>query len=120
MGGAGPPRFLTTETISMKLPVIAAAATALFLVAAGGANAPQPAAPPPHPPDLAPMRYAADRAEIENLEARHLFALDWQDADAYASAFAPEGVLDWAGGIVNAREAIRKEVVGMRATFAKR
>ena len=70
--------------------------------------------------DMANLRYAADRAEIENLQARYLFALDWQDPDAYASTFAPEGVLDWAGGVVNGREAIRKEVVGMRATFVKR
>ena len=70
--------------------------------------------------DMAAVRYAADRAEIENLQARYLFALDWQDPEAYASTFAPEGVLDWAGGVVNGREAIRKEVVGMRATFAKR
>ncbi|MEO6379413.1 MAG: nuclear transport factor 2 family protein, partial [Caulobacteraceae bacterium] len=79
-----------------------------------------PAAPPLTASDVAAMRYAADRAEIENLQARYLFALDWQDADAYASTFAPEGVLDWAGGIVTGREAIHKEVVGMRANFAKR
>ncbi|MEI9986916.1 MAG: nuclear transport factor 2 family protein [Aliidongia sp.] len=65
------------------------------------------------------IRYAADRAEIENLQARYLFALDWQDGPAYASTFAEDGVLDWAGGIVQGRAAIAEEVAGMRANFAK-
>ena len=101
----------------MKAPLIAAA---LCLMAAGGAHAAQPAAPALTAADVAAMRYAGDRAEIENLQARYLFALDWQDADVYASTFAPEGVLDWAGGVVNGRAAIHKEVEGMHATFAKR
>lgn len=63
--------------------------------------------------------HAADRAEIQDLQARYLFALDWQDADAYAATFTEDGVLDWAGGIVQGREAIRKEVHGMRAYFEK-
>jgi hypothetical protein len=65
-------------------------------------------------------RYAADRTEIEELESRYIFALDWQDADAYAATFTQDGVLDWAQGIVTGREAIKAEVKGMRATFAKR
>src|SRR4051812_26282895 len=104
----------------MKQPVIALAAAVLCLLAASGANAAQPAPAALSAGDLAAVRYAADRAEIENLQARYLFALDWQDPDIYASTFAPEGVLDWAGGVVNGREAIRKEVQGMRETFAKR
>ena len=64
--------------------------------------------------------YAEDRAEIEDLQARYLFALDWQDPDEYAGTFAEEGVLDWAGGIVRGREAIRTECHGMRAYFTKR
>ncbi|MFO1399742.1 MAG: nuclear transport factor 2 family protein [Steroidobacteraceae bacterium] len=63
--------------------------------------------------------HTADRVEIQDLQARYMFALDWQDADAYAATFAEDGVLDWAGGIVPGREAIRKEVHGMRAYFAK-
>lgn len=63
--------------------------------------------------------YASHRAEIEDLQARYMFALDWQDADAYAATFAEDGVLDWAGGVVTGREAIREEVKGMRAGFAK-
>ncbi|HKJ74234.1 MAG TPA: nuclear transport factor 2 family protein [Alphaproteobacteria bacterium] len=64
--------------------------------------------------------YAQDRAEIQDLQARYMFALDWQDEDAYAGTFAEDGVLDWAGGIVQGRDAIRAEVRGMRANFDKR
>jgi len=64
--------------------------------------------------------YAEDRAEIENLQARYLFALDWRDPDEYAGTFTEDGVLDWAGGIVRGREAIRQECHGMREYFARR
>jgi hypothetical protein len=75
------------------------------------------AAPPP--PQKYDAQYARDRAEIEDLQARYLFALDWQDADAYADTFTVDGVLDWTGGIIRGREAIRTEVGKMRASFAK-
>ena len=68
----------------------------------------------------AAIQYAADRAEIENLQARYMFALDWQDAEAYASTFTEDGVLDWAGGIATGRAAIMEEVRGMRAVFARK
>ena len=38
--------------------------------------------------------YAEDRAEIEDLMARYLFAMDWGDFDAYAATFTEDGVLD--------------------------
>ncbi len=63
--------------------------------------------------------YANDRAQVENLLARYSFALDWQDADLYASLFTEDGVLDWAGGVVQGRAAIATEVHNMRANFAK-
>lgn len=59
------------------------------------------------------LEFAADRAEIEDLQARYMFALDWFDADAYAACFTEDGVLDWAKGIVEGREAIRAEVRAM-------
>lgn len=71
-------------------------------------------------PTSANLQFAADRAEIEDLQARYMFALDWQDADAYAATFTEDGVLDWAYGVVRGREAIRTEVRGMREGFAKK
>ena len=62
--------------------------------------------------------YANDRAQIEDLQARYLFALDWQDAEAYASTFTEDGIMDWAGGTAQGREAILEEVRGMRANYA--
>lgn len=59
--------------------------------------------------------YAQDRAEIDELFARYLFALDWQDPELYGSVFAPDGVLVWAGGTVNGREAIVQELHNARA-----
>lgn len=52
--------------------------------------------------------YADDRARIIDLQARYIFAQDFNDADAYAAVFAEDGVLDWAGGEVKGRAAIRK------------
>jgi hypothetical protein len=58
--------------------------------------------------------YAEARAEIENLQARYLFAIDWQDADAYASTFTADGTIDWAGGVVKGRPAIRELIETLR------
>jgi hypothetical protein len=65
------------------------------------------------------MSYAEDRAQIEDLEARYMYALDWLDVDAYAGVFAEEGILDWAHGRAEGREAIREEVRNMRAYFTR-
>jgi hypothetical protein len=53
--------------------------------------------------------YAADRAEIEDLTARYLFAMDYNDPRAYADCFARDAVLDWAKGVIEGREAIFEE-----------
>lgn len=50
--------------------------------------------------------YAADRSEIEDLQARYLFALDFGDPQAYASTFTEDGVLDYGAGEIEGREAI--------------
>lgn len=63
--------------------------------------------------------YAQDRSEIEDLQARYLFALDWQNPEAYASTFTEDGVLIWAGGTVTGQAAIVEEVVNMRAADQK-
>jgi uncharacterized protein (TIGR02246 family) len=59
--------------------------------------------------------YAEDRAKIEDLQARYLFALDFRDAEAYAATFAEDGVLDYGAGKIVGRQAIREMVAGLRA-----
>ncbi len=55
-----------------------------------------------------PEGYADDRAAIIDLQHRYVLAMDYFDADGYAEVFAPDGVLDWARGVVEGREAIRE------------
>ncbi len=50
--------------------------------------------------------YAADRAAIINLQSRYLFAMDFQDAETYASTFAEDGIINWARGEIVGRKAI--------------
>jgi hypothetical protein len=54
--------------------------------------------------------YRTDRAEIEDLMARYLFAIDYSDWDAYVATFAPDGELTFASGTSKGREAIRTAV----------
>jgi hypothetical protein len=49
--------------------------------------------------------YAEDRAAIEDLQARYLFALDFHDPDLYVSTFTVDGVLDYGSGEVKAGRA---------------
>jgi hypothetical protein len=57
--------------------------------------------------------YAGDRALIEDLQARYLFALDFHDAGLYVSTFTPDGILDYGSGEVQGREAIAEVITGM-------
>ena len=57
-----------------------------------------------------PRNYAEDRAEIADLMARYLFAIDYSDWDAYAATFAPDGVLEFASGTSKGRPAIHQMV----------
>ena len=54
--------------------------------------------------------YAADRAEIEDLMARYLFAIDYFDWDAYIATFAPDAELEFANGTSRGHAAIRTAV----------
>lgn len=56
--------------------------------------------------------YADDRAEIENLSARYMVAVDAGDIETVMSAWADDGVLDWVGGVENGKAAIRKAMSG--------
>jgi ketosteroid isomerase-like protein len=52
--------------------------------------------------------YANDRAEIENISARYMVAVDSGDIETVMSTWADDGVLDWIGGVENGKDAIRK------------
>ena len=67
------------------------------------------AAPVEAEPAYAPS-YGQDRAEIEDLMARYLFAIDYSDWDAYVATFAEDGELEFASGKSKGREAIRAAV----------
>lgn len=54
--------------------------------------------------------YARDRAEIEDLMARYLFAIDYFDWDAYVETFTDDGELEFARGASKGRAAIREAV----------
>jgi hypothetical protein len=60
------------------------------------------------------VSYANDRAAIEDLMARYLFAMDYHDADMYAGCFTEDGELDWAMGVAKGREAIRAEALSFK------
>jgi hypothetical protein len=57
-----------------------------------------------------PKSYAEDRAQIEDLMARYLFAIDYDDWDAYVGTFAEDGELEFASGTSKGRPAIREMV----------
>jgi len=52
--------------------------------------------------------YAQDRAEIEDLMARYLFAMDYNDLDTYAQTFTEDGELEFASGATKGRDNIRE------------
>jgi hypothetical protein len=88
----------------MKTKTALAAAAALLLLAG---SAPAALAKQPR---YAPT-YGQDRAQIEDLMARYLFAIDYNDWDSYVETFAPDGVIEFASGKATGREPIRALVV---------
>jgi hypothetical protein len=56
--------------------------------------------------EVYPEGYADNRAAIVDLQGQYVFAMDYFDAVGYAAVFAEDGVLDWAGGLVEGRQAI--------------
>ena len=64
--------------------------------------------------------YANDRAEIENLSARYMVAVDAGDIETVMSAWADDGVLDWVRGVEHGKEAIRKAMSGFGGAAASR
>jgi hypothetical protein len=66
-----------------------------------------------------PKTYGEDRAEIEDLMSRYLFAIDYNDWDSYVETFAPDGVLEFASGTSKGRDEIRKNVTNFAAGIGK-
>ncbi len=64
--------------------------------------------------------YANDRAEIENLSARYMIAVDAGDIDTVMSAWAEDGVLEWVRGVERGKAAIRKAMSGFAGAAAVR
>jgi len=84
----------------MKFKTALAGAAALLLAAAPAASA--MAKQPTYS-----ASYAQDRAQIEDLMARYLFAIDYNDWDSYVETFAPDGTIEFASGKATGREPIR-------------
>ena len=59
--------------------------------------------------------YARDRAEIEDLMARYLFALDYNDLDTFIAMFTDDASFDFARGRVEGKAAILEAVKGFKA-----
>jgi ketosteroid isomerase-like protein len=57
--------------------------------------------------------YGEDRALIEDLQARYMFALDAGDMDTYVKTFTEDGILDIGDGPMRGREEIRKILESM-------
>ncbi|MBN1568083.1 MAG: nuclear transport factor 2 family protein [Acidobacteria bacterium] len=69
------------------------------------------------PADTGKSSYAEDRAQIEDLQARYLFALDFFDLDTYVSTFTEDGVLDIIAYQAKGRDEIRKKLEEARSVF---
>ena len=61
--------------------------------------------------------YAENRAQIEDLQARYLFALDFFDMDTYVSTFTEDGILDILAYQAKGRAEIRKKLEEARPVF---
>jgi len=93
-----------------KPRLFALAATALLVVGGTPAMSAQP---------IYSARYAQDRAEIEDLMSRYLFAMDYNDYDAYAETFTEDGELEFARGPSKGRAEIKKTVQSFKESIGK-
>jgi uncharacterized protein (TIGR02246 family) len=65
------------------------------------------------PADTNVSSYAEDRAQIEDLQARYMFALDFRDIDTYVSTFTEDGIVDIVGMKWEGHEEIREMLKSM-------
>lgn len=63
--------------------------------------------------------YAADRAEIEDLMARYLFAMDYNDFESYGQTFTEDGELEFASGSAFGRDNIVATAKGFKERIGK-
>ena len=63
--------------------------------------------------------YARDRAEIEDLMARYLFALDYNDLDTFIATFTDDAVFDFARGRIEGKDAILAAVKGFKTRIGE-
>jgi hypothetical protein len=96
----------------MKIKTALAGAAALLLLAGPVSTA---LAKQPH----YSASYGQDRAQIEDLMARYLFAIDYNDWDSYVETFTPDGELTFARGTSKGRPAIRELVSAFALTIGK-
>jgi hypothetical protein len=87
-----------------KLTVPLAAAAAVVLLTLAVTSITSRAADP---------SYSEDRAAIEDLQARYLFAMDFGDPDLYVKLFTEDGVLDIGNGEIRGRKAIHDVIAKM-------
>jgi hypothetical protein len=70
-------------------------------------------------PDPAAVQEMIDKMAIGELQSRYMYALDWYDADMYASVFTEDGVLEWPEGNCKGRKAIHEACVRIGAFYNK-
>ena len=58
--------------------------------------------------------YAEDRAVIEDLMARYLFALDWNDFDTFGQTFTEDAEFEYARGTAIGRDNIVETIKGFK------
>ena len=63
--------------------------------------------------------YARDRAAIEDLMARYLFALDYNDLDSFITMFTDDAVFDFARGRIEGKAAILDAVKSFKARIGE-
>lgn len=65
------------------------------------------------------MQDAIDKIEIAELQSRYMYALDWYDADTYASVFTEDGILEWPEGKSEGRAAIHATATGLGVMYRR-
>jgi len=70
-------------------------------------------------PDPSALQDLIDKIEIGEMQSRYMFALDWYDADVYASLFTDDATLEWPEGHCQGRAQIREACVRVGAMYRR-